>query len=350
MAKRDYYDVLGVSRGASADELKKAHRKLSRKFHPDVNKEDPKTAERFAEVQEAYDVLSDAEKRKAYDRFGHAGAYMGGGGGGGGPGAGGDPFEAFRRQQQGTRGGGGGGYAPGGFRVENIDPEDLNDLRNGQFGDIFEGLFGSAGPFGRRGGRPRPGPGEYNASARSRPRPADLNIEVPVTISFEQAAFGTTVSLTSPTTSGSREKVEAKVPAGVKDGQRVRLRGRGNKSDNAVGDLILVVKVEEHAYFRRDGLNVLLDVPISVWEALLGGKIEVPTLDGPVTITVPPGTGGGQKLRIRERGLKRGDERGDQLVLLKVVVPRNLTDEHRQQIETLRDAIPLDARTDVPWR
>lgn len=340
MAKRDYYDVLGVARGASSEELKKAHRKLSRKFHPDVNKEDPKAAERFGEVQEAYDVLSDPEKRQAYDRFGHAGAHMGGAAAGG---RAGDPFEAFRRQQ-GTHGG---GYAPGGFRVENIDPEDLNDLRNGQFGDIFEGLFGSAGPFGRRGGRPRPGPGEYNASARSRPRPTDLNIEVPVTINFEQAAFGTTVGLTSP---GTREKVEAKVPAGVKDGQRVRLRGRGNKSGGATGDLILVVKVEEHPYFRRDGLNVILEVPVSVWEALLGGKIEVPTLDGSVTITVPPGTGGGQKLRIKDRGIKRGQERGDQLVILKVVVPRKLTDEQREQIEKLRDAIPVDARAEVPWR
>ena len=344
MAKRDYYDVLGLSRGASDAELKKAHRKLSRKYHPDVNKDDPKAADRFSEVQEAYDVLSDKEKRAAYDQFGHGGAGGFGGGGGGAR----DPYEAFRRQQAaGGRGAPRGGWAPGGFRVDNIDPEDLNDLRSGGFGDVFEDLFGSAGPFGRRGGRPRPGPGEYETAARSRPTVESLNVDVPVTISFEQAAFGTPVSLTTP---GSDEKVETKLPPGVKDGQKIRLRGRGRRAGDARGDVLLNVKVEPHPYFRRDGNNVLVEAPVSLWEATLGGKIEVPTLDGPITITVPPGSSSGQKLRLKERGIAGGDTRGDQMVLLKVIVPKTLTDEQRTQLEQLRDQIPLNAREKAPWK
>ncbi len=150
-------------------------------------------------------------------------------------------------------------------------------------------------------------------------------------------------------TPGSREKVETKVPAGVKDGQRVRLRGRGHRSAGQTGDLILVVSVRDHRYFRRDGLNVLLDVPISVWTALLGGKVEVPTLDGPVTLTVPPGASGGQKLRVKGRGIQRGDDRGDQLVTLRIVVPRTLTDDQKQLVEQLRDAAPVES-IDMPWK
>jgi molecular chaperone DnaJ len=345
---RDHYDVLGVTRDASADQIKKAHRRLARQYHPDVNKADPDAATRFQEVQEAYDVLSDPERRRSYDRFGQ-----------GGPG--GDPFEAFRRGSTGARarpdpgggfgggsgGGGGGGGGFGGFRVDDMDPEDLEELRNGQFGEIFEGLFGSAGPFGRRGARPRPAPGEYAAGARARPRQQDLNIEVPVTIEFEQSASGTLVNLTTP---GSGETIEARIPRGVKDGQRVRLKGRGSRAAGVTGDLILVVSVKEHAYFRRDGLNVVLDVPVSVWDALLGGKVEVPTLEGPVTLSIPPGSSGGQRLRIKGRGIRKGDETGDQLVVLKLVTPRALTEEQKTLLERLRREVPVDAMGDAPWR
>jgi curved DNA-binding protein len=332
MAKRDYYDILGVARGASADEIKKAHRRLARKFHPDVNKDDPQAADRFGEVQEAYDVLSDNEKRATYDRFGHGGFAAGGA-----PGAGGDPFESFRR------GAGAGSGAPGGFggfRVDDLDPADVEELRNGQFGEVFEGLFGSAGPFGRRARQQRPAPGEYATEARSRPpRQQDLNVEVPVSIDFEQAVRGTTVRISTP---GQSEKVEAKVPAGVKDGQRVRLRGRGQRSGRTTGDLILVVGVRPHAYYRRDGLNILLDAPISVWDALLGGKLEVPTLDGPVTLTIPPGSSGGQKLRIKGRGVPKGDEQGDQLVQLRLVTPKELPEAAREELERVRDLAPVE--------
>ncbi len=333
MAQRDYYDVLQIPRDADAPAIKKAHRKLARKLHPDVNKDDPAAAAKFQEVQEAYDVLSDVEKRKMYDQFGHVGA--------GAPGAGGDPFAGYRR------GGPPPGGFPGGFGGQGVSAEDIDDLRNGQFGDVFEGLFGSAGPFGRRGGRQRPGPGDYSTEARSRPRANELNIEVPVTIDFRDAANGTTVRISSP---GEAEKIEAKVPPGVKDGQRVRLRGKGQRAGGVVGDLILVVAVRDHAYFRRDGLNILLDVPISVWDALLGGKVEVPTLEGKITLTVPPNSSSGQKLRIKGRGIARGEERGDQLCVLKIMTPKQLTDDQRETIDGLREATKFDPATDAPWR
>ncbi|MEM7807922.1 MAG: DnaJ domain-containing protein, partial [Planctomycetota bacterium] len=189
---RDYYEVLELPRTADAAAIKKAHRKLARKLHPDVNKDDPSAATKFQEVQEAYDVLGDPEKRKMYDQFGHAGV------GAGAPGGGGDPFGGY-----GPAGGGGPGGFPGGFGGRQMNPEDLEELRNGQFGDIFEGLFGSAGPFGRRGGRQRPGPGDYATDSRSRPRANELNIEVPVTIDFRDAANGTTVRISTP---GESEK------------------------------------------------------------------------------------------------------------------------------------------------
>ena len=358
MAKRDYYDVLGVGKTADASEIKKAHRKLARKYHPDANKDDPKAVDRFQEVQEAYDVLSDPDKKKRYDQFGHAATGAGAAGGGAG---GFDPFEAFRRGQggQARRGGGGGGFggfggmgggAPGGFRVEDLDPEDLEDLKNGQFGDVFEQLFGNAGPFGRRGPRQRPAPGEYADPSGGRgSRPSDLNVEYPVSVDFRDAAFGSTVPI-KLSRGGSVESIDVKIPAGVKDGQRVRIKGRGNKSTTgAVGDLILIVSVREHPYFRRDGLDVLLDVPISMYEATLGGKVDVPTLEGRVELTIPAGSSGGQKLRIKGQGMRRGEERGDQYVVLKVVVPKGLDEEDRAALERMRGKHPLDARADVGW-
>ncbi|MEL7238389.1 MAG: DnaJ C-terminal domain-containing protein [Planctomycetota bacterium] len=354
MAKRDYYDILGLKRSASPEEIKKAHRKLARKYHPDANKDDPKAADRFSEVQEAYDVLSNKDKKAKYDQFGH------GGFGGGGGGSGFDPFDAYRRQQQ-QRGGrnpyggpfAGGAGGGGGVRMEDINPEDLEDLKNGQFGDIFESLFGSAGPFGRRGGAQRPGPGDYDTASRSAKREqskSSLNIEYPVTIDFADAATGTTVSIKTQR-SGEVEILKAKVPAGVKDGQRVRLRGKGNSSHGSTGDLILVVSVRAHPYFKRDGDNLVLDLPISVWEAMLGTKVEVPTLDAHVTLTVPPGSSGGQKLRIKGQGLPKSDgTSGDQLVILRIVAPKDLTDEQRKRIEQLAGEARVNARSETHWR
>jgi curved DNA-binding protein len=338
MAKRDYYEVLGVSKGASADEIKRAHRKLARQYHPDMNKNNASATEKFKEVQEAYDVLSDPEKRKRYDQFGHAGVE---GGVGAGAGEGHDPFEAFRR---GTGRGGNGRrqWRPGpNVTVEDFDP---NDLGGSNFGDIFEQLFGARGGgmgagFGRGAGV-RPGPQQAQRGA---------DVDHGVTLTFAQAARGTTLPL-QINRDGKLETIEVKIPAGVKDGSRIRIRGRGQQSPGGeAGDLYIVTRVHPHPYFRREGLDILLDVPISLYEALLGTKVEVPTLEGPVTLTIPPGTGSHAKLRIKGRGIERGEEKGDQFVVTRVIVPKKLDDETRELLKRLQEKVPVDARADVRW-
>jgi curved DNA-binding protein len=346
MAKRDYYDVLGVAKSATADEIKKAHRKLVRQFHPDRNPGNKQAEEKFKEVQEAYDVLSDAGKRAKYDQFGHAGV-------GTGVGTGGDPWEAFRRA-----GGAPGGFGGNGGRRQqwrggpgaSVEDFEGGDFNAGQFADIFEQLFGgrggAAGGFGGMGGAGRAG------GVRPRPRPEPVrgsDVEYPVNLSFEDAARGTSLSLTI-TRDGKPEKIDVKVPAGVKDGSRVRIKGRGQQSAGGeAGDLFIVTSVQPHPYFRRDGLDVLVDLPVSLYEALLGTKAEVPTLDGPVTLTIPPGTSSGAKLRIKGRGVERGAEKGDQFVVVKVIVPKSLDDEDRALVQRLQAKHPIDARADAPW-
>jgi curved DNA-binding protein len=334
MAKRDYYEILGVGRTASADEIKKAHRKFVRKYHPDVNRDNPKAAEQFAEMQEAYDVLSDPTKRQNYDQFGHAG--VGGAGAAGGP----DPFEAFRRAQAGRRGGG--QWRSGNATVEDFDFGGFGQggAGNGDFSSIFEQLFGGGrGGVGGAGGR---GARAEETAARG------ADVEHPVTLTFEQAARGVTLPL-QINRDGKLETIDVKIPPGVRDGSRVRIKGRGQQSSGGGGDLYIVTSVRPHAYFRREGLDVFVDVPISLYEATLGTKVEVPTLDGPVTLTIPPGTPSQAKLRIKERGVFRGTEKGDQFVVTKIVVPKNLSDDAARTLKELQSKAPVDARADVKW-
>jgi curved DNA-binding protein len=333
MAKRDYYDVLGVSKSASADEIKKAHRKLVRQFHPDVNKNNKQAEEKFKEAQEAYDVLSDATKRRNYDQFGHAGV---GGAPPGGPG-GADPFEAYRRSRGGASAGGRGPNqwrSDPGTTVEDIDPSDFG---NGQFNDLFEQLFGRGGAASRgAAGRSR---------GRSEPQgaPKGSDVEYPVTLTFEQAARGTTLPL-QINRGGKLETIDVKVPGGVKDGSRVRIKGRGEQGPGEPGDLFIVTAVSPHEKFKRDGLDILMELPLSLWEALLGTKVQVPTLDGPVTLTIPAGTSSHAKLRIKGRGVFRGEEKGDQLVVTRIVVPKTLDEEDKKEIEKLAGKHPLTPR------
>ena len=335
MAKRDYYEVLGVSKSASADEIRKAHRKLVRQYHPDVNKNNKAAEEKFKEVQEAYDVLSDEHKRKAYDEFGHAGV----GAGGAGPG-GVDPamYEAYRRAQQGR--GGRQRWSGGGVTVEDFDPSDFGTGGGGDFGDIFEQLFG-----GSRGGR-----GHGGRAAPPQPEPTrGSDIEYPITLSFEDAARGTTLPL-QIRRGGRMESIEIKIPPGVKDASRIRIKGKGDQGTSGEhGDLYIITKVAPHPYYRRDGLDVLVDAPISVYEAILGTKVEVPTLDGPVTVTIPPGTSSSAKLRIKERGIHRGTEKGDEYVVVKIIVPKGIDPEDKELLAKLQAKRPVNARTDVKW-
>jgi DnaJ-class molecular chaperone len=319
MAKRDYYEVLGVTRSADADEIKRAHRRLVRQYHPDVNKNSSAATERFKEIQEAYDVLSDPEKRKQYDQFGHAGPPP--------PGAG-DAWEAFRR-------------GPGGSRTRTWDSGGGVSVEDFDFGDLFDQFFGGRGPAGS------PHPGAGRTGSRATERGAD--IEYPITLSFEDAARGRTLPL-QIRRGGKVESIEVKVPAGVNDGSRVRIKGKGDRGPGGQhGDLYIIVHVQAHPFYRRDGLDVLLELPISLYEALLGTKVSVPTLDGPVMLTVPAGTSSGAKLRIKGRGIERGSERGDQHVVIRIIVPRELDDEDRELVERLQRKRPVDARADRNW-
>ncbi|HET6248315.1 MAG TPA: DnaJ C-terminal domain-containing protein [Tepidisphaeraceae bacterium] len=328
MAKRDYYDILGVSKKATADEIRKAHRKLVLKHHPDRNQGDKKAEEKFKEIQEAYDVLSDAEKRSRYDEFGHAGV-----GTAGPPGA--DPFEAARRARAGGRGGSSQWRPSPGVSVEDFD------INSGDFGSIFEQFFG-----GQQGVRPGPARGGPRARRPEPQRGEDL--EHPVTLTFEQAARGMTQSL-QVDRGGKIETIEVKIPAGVKDGSRIRIKGKGGSSGGEPGDIYIITHVQPHAYFRREGLDIYLDVPISIYEALLGTKVTVPTLDGRLTVTIPPGTSSGAKLRLKGHGIERAAEKGDQYAVMKIIVPKKLEESDKAEVEKLAEKYPVNARADVGW-
>lgn len=278
----DYYKTLGVSREASDDEIRKAYKKLVRQYHPDARPGDKEAAEQFKKIQEAYEVLSDPEKREQYDRYGAA--FQGAGRGWGGQQ--GRPFTW-------TTSGGGAG------------PIDLNDI----LGDMF-----GAGGFGGTG----------RQTPRQPRRGEDLQLEIDVP--FQVAAEGGSHSL-QLRRNGTVERLNVKVPAGVETGSVIRLAGQGHPgpAGGQAGDLLLTVKVAPHPWFRREGSNVLIDVPITPSEAALGSRVEVPTLsEGKVTVTVPGGTSSGQKLRLRGKGVldPKTKQRGDQFCVVKIVVPK----------------------------
>lgn len=356
MSKRDYYEVLGISKGASDDEIKKAFRKSARKYHPDVNRDDPKEAEeKFKEANEAYEVLSDSQKRAQYDQFGHA-AFEGGGGGG-----------------QGGFGGGSGG-----------------------FGDIFDMFFGGQGGFG--GGSRRNGP----------ERGADLRYDLE--IAFEEAAFGKEVELNIPRTEEcevcngngaapgthpetcpqckgtgqvqftqntpfgrmvnqrtcercegegrivhspckscngkgkkhAKRKISVKIPAGVDNGSRIRVSGGGEAGTRGggSGDLYVYVFVKAHKLFVREGTEVICEVPVTFVQAALGDEIEVPTLDGKVKMKIPEGIQSGTILRLKSKGIPylRGQGRGDQHVKVKVLTPQKLNDKQKEMLKAFGEA------------
>lgn len=285
MASPDYYQILGVTKSATADEIRKSYRKLARENHPDVKKDDPTAAEHFKQIQEAYAVLGDDEKRQQYDRFGTVF-------GKGVPGPGGAP--------------GGGGYT---WSTEGGQQFDFGDLFGG---GGFEGLFGG-------GGR---GPGR----GRQRPAPKGDDVQATVRVAFETAARGGSVDLRLDR-GGNTETLGVKIPAGINDGAVMRLAGQGEPSPygGATGDLLLTVQIEPHRYFRREGSDLLVDVPITPAEAVLGAKVEVPTIsEGNVVLSVPPGTSSGMKLRLRGKGVvdQQTKQPGDQFVVIKIVVPK----------------------------
>jgi DnaJ-class molecular chaperone len=323
-SKRDFYEVLGVSKSATADEIKSAYRKLARKHHPDVNRNDKSAETRFKEVQEAYDILSDTKKRQAYDQFGHAGVSSAA------------AAEAAANAATAGRGRSGFRYAtqtPGGGTVD--------------FGEVdLEDLFASMSGVGRRG--------RGHGFARDAvPATGDSDIIHHVTLSFEQAARGTTLELRFDAMNRSHsETISVKIPPGVMEGSKVRVRGRGQPSamSQSRGDLIIVTHVAPHAYFSRVDQDVLLDLPVSLTEALKGAVVRVPTLDGPVELRIPPKVSSGKKLRIKGRGIENRDHsKGDQLCRILIILPEDLSEKEIQMLTDVDAAHQANPRKDVPW-
>ena len=310
MARKDHYSVLGVERQATAEAIRAAYRKLARQYHPDVNKS-PDAATRFAEVQEAYEVLSDAEKRKAYDRFGHAGVGVG----------------------HGT-----GAASPYGRGV--ADPADFASF----FQDIFGGGAGGGGaggsPFGAAGTRAGPPP----------PR-AGANVSHSITVSFMTAALGGSESIRLTIASGATQTIDVKIPSGIESGANLRVRGQGQPGHNggSAGDLILTIGVGQHPYFRRQGLDLLIDLPITVAESAFGASVTVPLLKGTAQLSVPPGTSSGQKLRIKGKGIEAaGDKHGDYYAVIQIVSPEPLSKRGQEILEELGRTL-RDPRADASW-
>ena len=288
----DLYSQLGVARGASEADIKKAYRKLAKELHPDRNKDNPKAAERFSKVTSAYDILSDKDKRAQSDR--------------GEIDEDGNPKAPFGFGQ----GAGGGGFGGGGFRA---GPSGFDMGGEGaDISDLFEGLFGGAG---RRGG--------FGGFGRQAPPQKGADVAYRLAVPFEDAAA---LKEQRVTLSGGKT-IEIKLPKGVEEGTKIRLGGQGQPGPAGPGDAIMTISIQPHRFFRRDGDAVRLDLPVSLDEAVLGAKVKVPTVDGPVMMGIPKGSSSGRVLRLKGKGFHgRNGQRGDQLVTLMVDLPADNAD------------------------
>jgi curved DNA-binding protein len=319
----DYYSTLGVSRTASPDEIQKAYRKLARKYHPDMNPDDATAKKKFQEVQSAFEVLSDPDKRKRYDQFG-------------------SDFDSV-----------GAGHAPGGWRYTTSSgpqtyPFDVNDL-NDLFGGGGAGVEGGGGGFadlfkqfsrGRGGQRPR------RAAARGN----DLRHEL--TIPFATAVLGGEAALTVQRQNGNLETIRVKIPVGIDDGKKIRLRGQGEpgSGDAPAGDILLTIRVSPHPYFRRTGNRLDVRVPITLAEAAMGATVDVPTPQGTISLKVPPNTSSGKRLRIKAHGVRPPNQPpGDLFAEILIELPENLTAEECLQLAEISNRYKQHPRSELRW-
>lgn len=309
----DLYQTLGVSRDASKDDIKKAHRKLALKYHPDKNPDDKAARDKFKRIQEAYDVLSNEEKRAAYDRYG-------------------SDFEKIR----------GTGYQPGAAGFEGLDLEQVfGGGRGGQtqfdgFSDFFEQLMG--GGRGRRGAA-----GGHRRAAPTPQRGANLRHELELPLETAVNGGKTEFYL-------NHEKISVTIPPGIDNGAKIRLRERGEPSPNGgpPGDLILIIKVSNHPHIRRNGRNLELTLPVSLAEAALGAKIDVRTPSGTVALTIPAGSSGGKRLRLKGQGVKQADgSAGDMMICLQIHLPTTLDDQSIELIRQFDQINPINPRQDM---
>ncbi|KYG66671.1 molecular chaperone DnaJ [Bdellovibrio bacteriovorus] len=314
MSKKDFYSILGVSRTASPEELKKAYRKLAMQYHPDKNPGDKKAEEKFKEISEAYDTLSDAKKKDMYDQFGHAGSQ--GFGGAGGPFGGAGGFGGF-------------GGAAGGARSQSNGGDPFQDI----FGDVFGDIFGNAR-----------GPGAGPRGRRQQAKGTDLRYTL--NISFEDSALGCEKVISFMRQRSGKEdsaKLSVNVPAGVKEGQRLKLSGEGDTpaGGGTAGDLYVIINIQEHPLFKRNENDVTLDLPIMYTDAILGTNIEVPTLTGKAMIRIPPGTHSGQTFRLKGKGFPKigGFGAGDMLVRVVVDTPSSISAKQKELVEELSKSI-----------
>lgn len=310
----DPYAILGVTRGASEKDIKSAYRKLAKELHPDRNKDNPKAAERFSEVTRAYDLLSDKGKRAQFDRGEidlDGNPTMGFGFGGG------------------QSGGGFGGQR--GFRADGF--EGFGGSEHVDLGDVFEGLFGGRGAGGGFGGM----------GGRTRAAPRGANIQYRLSVSLPDAATLASQRITL----SDGKTIDLKLPAGIEDGTQMRLGGKGEHGPGGPGDALVTIRVEAHPFFKRDGDNLRLDLPVTLDEAVNGAKVKVPTVDGQVMLTVAAGSSSGKTLRLKGKGMTRKDgSRGDQLITLEIALPEG-DDDLKARLEGWRDERPLRARLGV---
>jgi DnaJ-class molecular chaperone len=311
----DYYKVLGLQRDASQKEIQRAYRDLARKYHPDMNPGDRKAKERFQRIQQAYDVLNDPEKREIYDRYGSSFGQAGGG-----------PYGPQATYQYGGPGGG----------FEEFDFSQLFGGRGSEgFGDIFRQFSG-----GRAGGR-------RGAATRG----ADLHHEI--VIPFATAVTGGEVAVSIQRPGGKIESLTVKIPAGTEDGGKFRLRGQGDPAPGGgkPGDLLILVRVAGHPFFRRHGEHHLeLTVPVTLAEAALGAKIDVPTPRGTITLTVPPGTSSGRRLRVKGHGIARSkDSAGDLFAEIRIVLPPEIDAATAEHVRAIDQRYPMNPRAELRW-